>query len=489
MKRKLRFGLLICAMITAQLAFGSQTRVDQFTTTPAYLPGTSPLAVAAGDFNGDGKLDLAVVASDSVNILLGKGNGAFGKPVAYAAGSSPDSVAIADFNGDGILDLAVAGGSGVSILLGKGDGTFQAAVSYPAGLTPDFIVVGDFNGDGKPDIAVSNPTPPGYRQPETITVLYGKGGGRFKPPVSIPIDIYVSYLAVGDFNKDGYQDLVVSAANYNSIPEIAILLGSKYGLSSPTIDTATLGQLEVPGGLAVADFNGDGNPDFVVSVNQGAAVFLGNGDGTFSQPQFFPADLWQGTVAIADFDGDGKPDLAVGNSGSNDVSVLLGNGDGTFQNAINYCSGAPGRQVITANISVEGKPDVVTATSLAVAILIGNGDGTLRAPIDYGSYLGGSVALGDFNGDGIPDFVPGNGQTFLGNGDGTFRILTSDGVYATPLAAGDFNNDGKLDVAGEQAYGDATIEVYFGNGDGTFPAEPKSANRDPREPCHWRFQP
>jgi hypothetical protein len=466
MKRKLRFGFLICAMITAQLAFGSQTRVDQFTTARAYLPGTNPFAVAAGDFNGDGKLDLAVIASGSVNILLGKGNGAFGKPVTYAAGSSPNSVAIADFNGDGILDLAVAGGSGVSILLGKGDGTFQAAVSYPAGLTPDFIVIGDFNGDGNPDIAVSNPTPPGNQQPETITVLFGKGAGNFDPPVSFAIDIYVSYLAVGDFNKDGYQDLVVSAANYNSIPEIAILLGGKNGFGG-SIDTATLGQLAVPGGLAVADFNGDGNPDFVVSVNQGAAVFLGNGDGTFSQPQFFPADLWQGTVAIADFNGDGKPDLVVGNSGSNDVSVLLGNGDGTFQNAVNYCSGASGRFMITADVNADGKPDVVAATALAVAVLIGNGDGTLQAPINYGSNLGGSVALGDFNGDGIPDFVPGNDQTFLGNGDGTFHNLIS-GVEGSLLIAGDFNNDGKLDVAVEQAYGDATIGVDFGNGDGTF---------------------
>jgi len=111
-----------------------------------------------GDFNGDGKPDLAVanVYSDNVNVLLGNGDGTFQAPVNYAAGSGPASVAVGDLNGDGKPDLAVSNSSGINVLLGNGDGAFQATVFYAAGSGPDFVAVGDSNGDSKPDLAVAN---------------------------------------------------------------------------------------------------------------------------------------------------------------------------------------------------------------------------------------------------------------------------------------------------------------------------------------------
>ena len=129
----------------------------------AFDTGVSPTAVAVGDFNGDGIPDLAVADSGvyptysgTVSILLGKGDGTFQAAVNYAAGRQPVSVAVGDFNGDGKLDLAVANygdyfhgsGSGVSVLLGNGNGTFQPAQSFPAGINPTSVAVGDFNGDG-----------------------------------------------------------------------------------------------------------------------------------------------------------------------------------------------------------------------------------------------------------------------------------------------------------------------------------------------------
>ena len=125
----------------------------------AFGAGTTPYSVAVGDFNGDGKLDLAVAneGSDNVSILLGNGDGTFQAAVDYGAGTDPDSVAVGDFNGDGKLDLVVANddSNNVSILLGNGDGTFQAAVNYGVSA-PSSVAVGDFNGDGKLDLAVAN---------------------------------------------------------------------------------------------------------------------------------------------------------------------------------------------------------------------------------------------------------------------------------------------------------------------------------------------
>ena len=138
--------------------------------------------MAVGDFNGDGKADLAVAnyGSDNVSVLLGNGNGTFQAAVNYAAGTSPHSVAVGDFNGDGKADLAVAnyGSNNVSVLLGNGNGTFQAAVNYAAGTSPCSVAVGDFNGDGKADLAVAN-----YGS-NNVSVLLGNGNGTFQAAVN-----------------------------------------------------------------------------------------------------------------------------------------------------------------------------------------------------------------------------------------------------------------------------------------------------------------
>src|SRR5881397_2620325 len=174
--------------------------------------GTNPRSVAVGDFNGDGRLDLAVTNASSydvpgtVSVLLGNGDGTFQSALSFAVGSNPLSVAVGDVNGDGRLDLAVANyySNDVSVLLGNGDGTFQPARTFRVGTYPSSVVVGDFNGDGRPDLAVAN------GNSNDVSVLLGNGDGTFQPALSFAAGTAPVSVAVGDINGDGRPDLAVA---------------------------------------------------------------------------------------------------------------------------------------------------------------------------------------------------------------------------------------------------------------------------------------
>ena len=427
--------------------------------------GGVPLDLAVGDFNGDGKPDLAVANSESgtVAILLGNGDGSFQPHVLNKVGKYPDAVVAADFNGDGKVDLAVSYEGGVTaILLGNGDGTFQTPVRYvPGGFT---LTVADFNGDGVPDLAVC----PLSFSAEGITILLGKGGGVFGPqPASYPVAHQPEFVAVGDFNRDGKADLAVADKNSNTV---SILLNNGAGGFQARVDYAVLKQPEC---VAVGDFNGDGKPDLAVADfgSDAVSILLGNGDGTFRPAvnyelggSFNPV-----SVVVADFNGDGKLDLAIGRKGV-EVSVLLGNGDGTFQPAVSYSMGSRPSNYFTyvavGDFNGDGKPDVAAVTNYAIYVLPGNGDGTFGPPVFTGAgddSFQNQVTVADFNGDGMPDLLFG-GLIYLGNGDGTFRY----GAYLSSnqtAAVGDFNGDGKLDVA---IINFGPIAIFLGDGAGTF---------------------
>src|SRR5205814_845487 len=177
--------------------------------------GNGPYASAVGDFNGDGKQDLAVtnVTTSSVAILLGNGNGSFRAPATFPVGNNPSSIAVIDFNGDGNQDLAVAnyGSSNVSMLLGNGDGTFSSAINLVAGSEPASVSVGDFNNDGNQDLAVTN------EESSNVSILLGDGAGNFGPPSNLPVGSLPRSVAIGDFNGDRNQDLAVANTGANFV--------------------------------------------------------------------------------------------------------------------------------------------------------------------------------------------------------------------------------------------------------------------------------
>jgi hypothetical protein len=167
-----------------------------------------------GDFNSDGKLDLAAV-NGGISILLGRGDGSFQYPLDYSVGSYLWAAAVSDFNGDGKPDLAVADPASTNLVvaLGNGDGAFRFA-RYGAGLSAYSVAVGDFNGDGRPDVAVANNRTRDSLLSGEVSVLLGNADGTFQSPVNFDTGtgIHPWSIAVGDFNGDSKPDLIVTSA-------------------------------------------------------------------------------------------------------------------------------------------------------------------------------------------------------------------------------------------------------------------------------------
>jgi hypothetical protein len=244
---------------------------------PAYSPGLGLNTLAAADFLGNGNLDLTVTASPNgpLNILLGCGDGAFNQAPIPGEGYLPTSsmAAVGDFNGDGKLDLAVtsAGYTGpqdvVNIFLGNGDGTFTAAPTptFPTGTSPQAISVADVNGDGKLDLIIAN------NQGASVTILLGNGDGTFTPAAGSPVTVGSGpyAIAVADLNGDGKLDLVTANLGDNTL---SILLGNGDGTFTPSGSPVAVGT--EPSSIAVGDFNGSGRLGLAVTNWTGNSVSI-----------------------------------------------------------------------------------------------------------------------------------------------------------------------------------------------------------------------
>jgi hypothetical protein len=292
-----------------------------FSTTS--LSGFGPGEMVVDDFNRDGNQDMAAGfnGSNKVSVYLGNGTGGFGPVNQFglmAGATGATSISKGDFNKDGRTDLAVPhyNTNSVSILLGDGTGGFNSAMGFAVGSSPSYIAVSDFNMDGKPDLAISN------HGSNSVSIWLGDGTGGFATPSrSLPVGFQPSFIATGDFNKDGKTDLAVDGAN------VTLLSGNGTGDFDPI---TTIGGFNSPRKIAVADYNVDGNLDLALVTDLfNVVVMLGDGAGGFGSGNVFAAGNGLTFLAAGDFNKDGKPDLAAANWGNtnqgiaNSIEVLL----------------------------------------------------------------------------------------------------------------------------------------------------------------------
>ena len=485
---------LVSSTLTILLGNG-KGQFSQAAGSPVAVRG-DPLVVVTGDFNADGKPDLATAnGGDSVAILLGDGQGQFsqaaGSPITVAGG--PTAIAVGDFNRDGSSDLVVTNGrsASVTILLGNGQGQFSAGPNSPfaVGEGPQAVAVGNFTSDSNLDLAVVN------AGSGTVTILLGTGQGQFSPAPGSPIGAGSSpqAVAVAEVTGDGNLDLAVVDAASGAV---IVLLGDGFGQFGQAAGSPLAVGFN-PQAVAVGDFTGDGALDLAAANAGGNDVsVLLNTTPTTTTACFAPAagspitvGTFPGAVAVGDFNNDGPLDLAVTNGLSFTVSILLGNGLGEFSPA----PGSPisvGRQPVAvagADFNADGNLDlaVVDAADANVTILLGNGQGefTQAAGSPFGvGLLPFSIAVGDLNNDGKPDLVTGNLNSdsvtvLLGNGQGQFSQAAGSpiavGVGPAGVQLGDFTNDGKLDLAVSNEFSNS-LAILLGNGQGQFTNAPDS---------------
>ena len=361
------------------------------------------VALASGDFNGDGILDFVIGnfacsnCTTGITVFLSNADGTLQQGVNYFPAKSTSTmqyVAVADFNGDGKLDIAVTDTQNgiVQIFTGNGDGTFTAAAGSSfatdtaASPNPVGIVTADFNGDGKPDLAIIN----NHGSPASsanVGILINNGMGSFNPVVTYPLSTVATELTAADVNADSKIDLVVPLYGGVCRPgsciapgsAVAILLGNGNGTFRKGSDLALVNGSSTylnPYAAAVADVNGDGKVDLVVTIqdqknfDQGIVVAFGNGDGTFQtptllssssqNPQFAPPPL-PGYVQIVDLNKDGIPDLVYTNSHLSTVGVMYGAGKGAFYSPVEFAADRWAWGLAVVDINGDGAADVVAS--------------------------------------------------------------------------------------------------------------------------------
>ena len=315
------------------------------------------------------------------------------------------SVAVGDFNGDGKLDIAISqDGTGsnvgtIQVYLGNGNGTFQTPRSTPtftdASVQPGKMLIGDFNGDGKLDLLVTQNNNAGF-EASWPQVFFGNGDGTFTAGSTTCGDgDYGNVGAAGDLNGDGLLDYIwMSGAEGSISPAVCVATGDgnfKYSYGGFTNNS---------GNPAIGDLNNDGKLDFFSPDNSTGSTFLGNGDGTFQGP-LPPADTGY-DAAVGDVNHDGNLDAVLTNG-----HIWYGNGDGTFTAATPLSPSGNGVDLALQDIQGTNQLDVamLTSTSLLIYPAFSSGKYSPALSFPLSGYSGSNLGVGDFNNDGRVDFV------------------------------------------------------------------------------------
>ena len=375
-----------------------------------------PNSIAVADVNADGVPDLLVATTADqgnphnpgfANVILGNKTspGAFLTGVQYpTTGDDPSSIAVADLTGTGGLDLVVANFSAGSVSVfrhGATPGTYQSAVNVLTGGSPNAVVIGDLNGDGKPDILVADNSTAGHA---IILFQDPANPGQFLAPVELATGTSgAAAVAIADLNGDGANDIVVATSDANGNNGAVFVFYQNAAAHGTFLAPVSFPAGAQPDAIKVADVNGDGLPDIIVSNlgpgadstgSAGVSVLLQDhaNPGHFLTPVTYATQDSPVDVAVADLNGDGKPDLVVANLGptpTGSISVLLQDAahPGTFLSATSYAAFGEPLGVAIADLNKDGHPDIAVADGASALVLLQNATapGTFAQPVQVGN--------------------------------------------------------------------------------------------------------
>jgi hypothetical protein len=403
----------------------------------------------------------------------------------YASGRAPVAVATGDFDGDGKIDVAYARfdfyAQGVSVQFNLGDGTMGRTASYPASTDSTDIKAGDIDGDLDLDlVAVSM----GSNLVNNVIDLYiNNGTGTFTHRTDTG-GVGPQKLALADLDGDGDLDIAVSSGLFGNT--MSVVLNNGHGVFGPET-RYTVG--ENPNGIAAADFDGDGDVDLAVARHD--PVFLktkvsfwsNNGTGTFKRAREITS-IQEGNPSLVtdDFDMDGTPDLAIGMVGTDRQVVMLNNGGLSFTQQA-YVTGSSAEDLTSGDLDGDGDPDVVLATLGSsttgdMSILRNSGDGTFQARRFSSGFNPHDAAIADFDGDGRADIAVANGATETGSIHlqrpgfrfGPPGLMRTD-MFVGSIEHSDVDHDGDLDLAvsiADPFGGTGSIQILENDGRGVF---------------------